>query len=51
MHWQLRPKIDGEYWTGPETVSVDPQTTKAYELTYHPLMMTAGEGRKHAVSS
>ena len=48
MHWDLRPVIDGEFWTGAETFQVEPQQTKGYELVYKPLVMTT-EGRKHAV--
>jgi hydrocephalus-inducing protein len=48
QHWHLRPIIDGECWTGSDTFDVDPQTTKPYELTYHPLTMTS-EGKKHSV--
>ena len=49
MHWELRPVIEGEYWTGPDTLVVEPQATKPYELTYRPLVMTA-ENKKHTVS-
>lgn len=44
----LRPVIDGEYWTGPDTITVEPQQSKNYELTYRPLTMTQ-EGKKHMV--
>ena len=47
--WKLRPVIDGEFWSGAETVTVEPQQNKAYELTYHPLVMTV-DGKKHTVS-
>ncbi|ELT89592.1 hypothetical protein CAPTEDRAFT_222082 [Capitella teleta] len=47
--WHLRPIIDGEFWTGADTFDVEPQTTKPYELTYHPLTMTS-EGKKHSGS-
>lgn len=50
LSWNLRPIIDGEHWSGPETIHVPPQTTKMYELTYHPLAMTV-EGKKHTVST
>ncbi|KAK7505819.1 hypothetical protein BaRGS_00003090 [Batillaria attramentaria] len=46
QHWELTPVIEGEYWTGPVTFSVDPQQTKQYELTYKPLTMTT-ENKKH----
>ncbi|XP_074644164.1 hydrocephalus-inducing protein homolog [Tubulanus polymorphus] len=44
--WNLRPVIDGEFYSGPETFTVDPQQTKSYELVYYPMVMTA-EGKKH----
>lgn len=50
QHWYLRPIIDGEFWSGPEAFSVEPQQTKGYELMYKPLTMTT-EGRKHTVSA
>ena len=46
--WMLRPVIDGEYWSGPDTITVEPQQSKNYELTYRPLTMTQ-EGKKHLV--
>ncbi|KAK6174452.1 hypothetical protein SNE40_017727 [Patella caerulea] len=46
QQWHLKPIIDGEFWSGPVTVVVEPQQTKAYELTYIPLTMTP-EGKKH----
>lgn len=35
--WTLTPIISGEYFSGPETVIIDPNSTKNYELTYLPL--------------
>jgi hydrocephalus-inducing protein len=47
LTYNLRPVIDGaEYFSGPETLIVPPQSTRLYELTYHPLTMTA-DGKKH----
>ena len=46
--WLLRPVIDGEYWSGPETLSIEPNHHKHYELTYHPLTMTS-DTQKHQV--
>jgi len=46
--WQLKPIIDGEFWTGPDWFVVEPQQSKAYELVYYPLTMTT-DGRKHQV--
>ena len=48
QHWHLRPIIEGEFWTGPEVLIVEPQQTKPYELHYKPLTMTF-EGRKRQV--
>ncbi|XP_073461747.1 hydrocephalus-inducing protein homolog [Aquarana catesbeiana] len=45
--WNLHPIIDGEYWRGPETITVEAhQQNKPYEVTYHPLVMSP-EGKKH----
>ena len=46
--WQLRPVLDGQHWSGPETFTVEPQQIRAYELTYLPLTMTQ-DGKKHTV--
>ncbi|KAL3860158.1 hypothetical protein ACJMK2_010318 [Sinanodonta woodiana] len=44
--WHLKPIIEGEHWTGPVTFIVEPQQSKQYEITYHPLTMTQ-ESKKH----
>ncbi|XP_077982980.1 hydrocephalus-inducing protein homolog isoform X2 [Glandiceps talaboti] len=44
--WCLRPVIDGEYWTGADAITIEPQQSKAYEIIYRPLTMTK-EGKKH----
>lgn len=45
--WTLKPVIDAEYWSGPLTFTVEPQTmNKGYPISYHPLTMTQ-EGKKH----
>ena len=48
--WQLRPVIEGAYWSGAESFVVEPQQTRAYEIAYRPLTMTL-DGKKHQVSS
>ncbi|CAF1166809.1 unnamed protein product, partial [Didymodactylos carnosus] len=35
--WTLTPIISGEYFSGPETVIIEPQSTRNYEVTYLPL--------------
>ena len=47
--WTLRPVIDGEHWSGAETLIVEPQQSKSYELVYRPLTMTP-DNKKHTVS-
>ena len=48
QQWLLKPILDGEYWSGPDTISIDPQQGKNYEITYRPLTMTL-ENKKHTV--
>ena len=47
--WLVRPIIDGEYWSGANTISIDPGHPKHYELIYAPLRMTT-DTTKHHVS-
>lgn len=44
--WLLTPIIDGPQWSGPDSISIDPNSPGHYELTYHPLTMTT-ENEKH----
>ncbi|XP_033116735.1 hydrocephalus-inducing protein homolog isoform X2 [Anneissia japonica] len=46
LRWNLKPVIEGEHWSGAESIIVDPQSSKPYEVTYRPLIMTH-EGKKH----
>ncbi|XP_022080460.1 hydrocephalus-inducing protein homolog isoform X2 [Acanthaster planci] len=46
QRWELRPVIEGEHWTGGDSIVLEPQQSKPYEMTYRPLIMTA-EGKKH----
>jgi len=49
--YNLRPVIDGaEHFSGPETLTVPPSSTRNYELTYQPLTMTT-DGKKHTVGT
>ncbi|CAI9715748.1 Hypothetical predicted protein [Octopus vulgaris] len=48
--WELRPIIDGIYWQGPLKFVVEPQASKAYEITYKPMRMTGADGKKHTGS-
>ena len=45
----LKPSIDGAFWSGPELLTIEPNQTKNYTITYHPLEMTS-EHRKHVGS-
>lgn len=44
--WRLTPIIDGQQWTGPDSITIEPNSPGHYELTYHPLTMTT-ESTKH----
>ncbi|XP_069757040.1 hydrocephalus-inducing protein homolog [Narcine bancroftii] len=45
--WNLWPIIEGEHWTGPKNITVQPhQQSQPYEITYSPLRMTV-DGKKH----
>ena len=46
----IRPVLDGEYWSGADTLTVGPSQSCHYELTYHPLEMTP-ETHKHSGSA
>ncbi|KAI6660485.1 hypothetical protein LOD99_14069 [Oopsacas minuta] len=45
----LKPSIDGNSWSGPELLTIEPNQTKNYTITYHPLEMTS-DHRKHVGS-
>ncbi|KAJ3287536.1 hypothetical protein HK104_008544 [Borealophlyctis nickersoniae] len=46
--WHIRPVIENEYWSGPETVDIEPGQTKSYDLVFTPLEMTGdGDGGRH----
>ncbi|GCB61582.1 hypothetical protein scyTo_0011337, partial [Scyliorhinus torazame] len=45
--WNLKPLIEGEYWTGPKNIIIHPhQQNQTYEITYRPLSMLM-DGKKH----
>ncbi|KAJ8406633.1 hypothetical protein AAFF_G00302070 [Aldrovandia affinis] len=47
QRWVLRPVIEGEHWSGPPSIILEPhQQCHAYEITYRPLVMTT-DGKKH----
>ncbi|CAE1301645.1 HYDIN [Acanthosepion pharaonis] len=50
QQWDLRPIIDGNYWQGVHKFSVEPQSTKQYEITYSPMTMTVADNKKHTGS-
>ncbi|KAJ3036631.1 hypothetical protein HDV00_002527 [Rhizophlyctis rosea] len=46
--WHIRPIIENDYWTGPDTLDIDPGQTKSYDVTFRPLEMTGdGDGGRH----
>ncbi|XP_059507551.1 hydrocephalus-inducing protein homolog [Stegostoma tigrinum] len=45
--WNLQPKIEGEYWSGPKVITVQPHLpNQTYDITYKPLTMTM-DAKKH----
>ncbi|KAL0273824.1 UNVERIFIED_CONTAM: hypothetical protein PYX00_006405 [Menopon gallinae] len=38
--WNLLPIVGGEYFTGPDVISVPSMSTRNYDITYRPLVMT-----------
>lgn len=42
----IQPVIDGEYWSGADSVTLEPGAACQYELTYRPLLMTTDQ-KKH----
>ncbi|KAJ3416712.1 hypothetical protein HDV05_000542 [Chytridiales sp. JEL 0842] len=48
MLWHIRPIIENEFWSGPETFDVEAGQVKTYDLTFMPLeMMGSGDGGRH----
>ena len=45
--WVLHPVIDGEHWSGADTLSIEPTQSRHYELTYHPMRMTTEQNKHH----
>ncbi len=50
VQWDLKPLIEGEYFSGLESFLVEPQSTMNYEVTYFPLTMCGPDGKKHSGS-
>ncbi|KAK3085440.1 hypothetical protein FSP39_003318 [Pinctada imbricata] len=49
--WNLKPVIEGDFFSGPLTFTIEPQQTKGYPITYRPLTMVAeGQKEKHTGS-
>ena len=49
VDWDLKPVIEGAYFSGPEVLEVPVGATVNYEVTYYPLTMTS-DTNKHLVS-
>lgn len=49
--WDLKPKIEGDYFHGLESFVVKPQSTNQYEIVYYPLTMTNNEVKQKHVGS
>ncbi|EDQ90671.1 uncharacterized protein MONBRDRAFT_18473 [Monosiga brevicollis MX1] len=46
QRWDLNPVLEHEYFTGPESLTVEPGETKLYTVTYLPLTMTSTRGAR-----
>ncbi|KTG35348.1 hypothetical protein cypCar_00023228 [Cyprinus carpio] len=46
QRWTLKCVIEGEHWSGPPTLLIEPLQQNTYEITYKPLVMTA-DGERH----
>ncbi|XP_067276661.1 hydrocephalus-inducing protein homolog isoform X2 [Pseudorasbora parva] len=46
QRWTLKCVIEGEHWSGPPTLLIEPSQQNSYEITYKPLVMTA-DGERH----
>jgi len=49
VDWDLKPIVEGAYFTGPDVLEVPAGAAVQYEVTYHPLTMTS-DTSKHLVS-
>ncbi len=48
--WELKPVIEGEYFSGLESFIVEAQSSNSYEIIYYPMVMTGSDGKKHTGS-
>ena len=48
--WDLKPLIEGDYFSGLESFVVEPQSNMMYEVTYFPMTMCGPDGKKHSGS-
>eukprot|EP00049_Salpingoeca_infusionum_P004740 m.82988 g.82988 ORF g.82988 m.82988 type:complete len:5086 (+) comp12709_c0_seq1:219-15476(+) len=46
FNWTLHPVIEGDFFSGPETLVVAPNETRSYAVQYRPLSMTLSKGQK-----
>jgi hydrocephalus-inducing protein len=49
--WELKPLIEGEFFSGLESFVIEPQSSASYEVIYHPLTMTSVESKQKHVGS
>ena len=49
VDWDLKPIVEGAYFSGPDSLEVPAGTTVQYEVSYQPLTMTS-ETNRHLVS-
>jgi hydrocephalus-inducing protein len=45
--WELKPVVEGDYFSGLESFIVEPQSSNSYDISYNPLTMAYLEGKRH----
>jgi hydrocephalus-inducing protein len=48
--WEIKPLIEGDYYSGLESFTVECQSTSSFEIVYFPMTMTQTNGPKHTGS-
>lgn len=50
LTWELKPIIEGEFFSGLESLIVEPQSSSTYDVVYEPMSMTSTDGKRHSGS-
>ena len=49
-NWELKPLIEGDFFSGLGSFVVEAQSNAIYEVTYFPMSMCGSDGKKHTGS-